>query len=76
MRDQTAKVTVLLSKEQFGLFDAYCQLRGFKKSTLIARLVRDHLVAEGFSPRGAISPSLSGEAGAQRNLLTTDDDDA
>ncbi len=42
------KVTVLLDKEAFESLDAFCQERGFKKSTLIARLIRDHLAAEGF----------------------------
>ena len=29
-------------------FKAYCDERGFKKSTLVARLIRDHLDNEGF----------------------------
>lgn len=42
------QVTVLLHREQFERFDRYCAERGFKKSTLIARLIRDHLDQEGF----------------------------
>ena len=37
------KISVLLDSKEFDRFDAYCQERGFKKSTLIARLIRDHL---------------------------------
>jgi hypothetical protein len=37
------KITVILAAEEFDRFESYCQEQGFKKSTLIARLVRDHL---------------------------------
>jgi hypothetical protein len=37
------KITVILQPEEFDRFESYCQEKGFKKSTLIARLVRDHL---------------------------------
>lgn len=42
------KVTVLLSDEEFERFDSFCRDRGFKKSTLLARLIRQYLDAEGF----------------------------
>ena len=42
------RISVLLDSEEFGRFDAYCQERGFKKSTLIARLIRDHLDERAF----------------------------
>ncbi len=42
------KITVLMDDEEFALFDGYCIERGFKKSTLIVRLVREHLAREGF----------------------------
>lgn len=39
-----------------AVFERYCEDRGHKKSTLIARLVRDHLEREGYradqSPAG------------------------
>ena len=38
-----AKITVLLSEVEFLRFDMYCEERGFKKSTLVARLIREHL---------------------------------
>ncbi len=37
-----------LDSEEFDRFDAYCQERGFKKSTLIAGLIRDYLVESAF----------------------------
>jgi metal-responsive CopG/Arc/MetJ family transcriptional regulator len=40
---KNTKITVILPAEEFDRFDSYCQEQGFKKSTLIARLIRDHL---------------------------------
>jgi len=42
------KITVLLNEEEFDRFDAYCRERGYKKSTLIARLIRQYLEMEGY----------------------------
>ena len=41
------KITVLLDCEEYERFTAYCQDLGFKKSTLIARLIREHLDSKG-----------------------------
>lgn len=49
-----SKITVLLSETEFHRFDTYCEERGFKKSTLIARLVREHLDNECFPEQGAL----------------------
>ncbi len=43
---QLARVNVLLSADEAERFNAYCSRQGFKKSTLIARLVREHLDRE------------------------------
>ena len=43
MSQKRAKITVLLDREEFERFDAYCEQEGFKKSTLIARLIRNYL---------------------------------
>jgi macrodomain Ter protein organizer (MatP/YcbG family) len=43
------QVTVLLDFEEFNRFEVYCERRGYKKSTLIARLIREHMDAEKFS---------------------------
>jgi hypothetical protein len=42
------KVTVLLDEQEFQRFDSFCEERGFKKSTLAARLIREHLDKEAF----------------------------
>ena len=42
------KVTVILAEEEFARFDAYCRERAYKKSTLVARLIRQFLDIEGF----------------------------
>ena len=44
----TTKVTALLSDEEYARLDAYCRERGYKKSTLLARLVRQYLDMEGY----------------------------
>ena len=43
MSRKRVRISVLLDSAEFDRFDAYCQDKGFKKSTLIARLIRDHL---------------------------------
>ena len=49
MSDSTAKISVILDDELYELFDAYCKQKGHKKSTLVAKLIRDHLASEGFA---------------------------
>lgn len=44
------KVTVLFDREDFEALDSYCNQFAFKKSTLIARLVREHLSRENHEP--------------------------
>ena len=63
-----ARVQVLLSRELSERFNLYCGEKGFKKSTLIARLVREHLDAEGhqhqprlFDDRASSSQEEPGE---------------
>jgi hypothetical protein len=43
------RVQVLMSREEAERFEAYCYEKGFKKSTLIARLIREHLAEEHFT---------------------------
>jgi hypothetical protein len=47
----TIKITVLLNEDEFARFDTYCRERAYKKSTLIARLIRQFLELEGFGTR-------------------------
>lgn len=42
-------------------FEAYCEERGYKKSTLIVRLIREHLAREGYPEQ----PSLLAPQGTQ-----------
>lgn len=46
------RFNVLLTPEDAERFNAHCEEYGYKKSTLIARLVRNHLdKAEGVKPK-------------------------
>ena len=47
------KVTVIIEDEEFARFEAYCTRNGYKKSTLICRLIREHLDSERFSVQRA-----------------------
>jgi hypothetical protein len=40
------RVQVLMRPEDASRFERFCETRGHKKSTLIARLIRDHLDRE------------------------------
>ena len=55
-RKKPAKITVLLSEDDFARFDSYCHDRGFKKSTLIARLIRQFMDLEGYGMQGQRTP--------------------
>ena len=43
-----AKISVLLTDAEDARFGSYCDQKGCKKSTLIARLIRDPLDREGY----------------------------
>jgi hypothetical protein len=45
------RIQVLMPPEEAELFRDYCRVRGFKKSTLIVRLIREHLEQEQFKPQ-------------------------
>jgi hypothetical protein len=45
------RVQVLLQPGEADRFERFCQQRGHKKSTLIARLIREHLDREEFETR-------------------------
>lgn len=51
------RVQVILSDALDERFAAYCNAKGYKKSTLTARLIKDHLDREGFATQSA--PRLS-----------------
>ena len=50
------RVQVLLQAGEAERFERFCLQRGYKKSTLIARLIREHLNHEGFEKPQAILP--------------------
>ena len=43
------RIQVLMPKAEAERFEAYCREKGYKKSPLIARLVREYLDSEGFN---------------------------
>lgn len=45
----SVRITVLLDEDVDAQFTAFCQAKGFKKSTLAARLIREHLAQENTS---------------------------
>ena len=40
------------------LFERYCEERGHKKSTLVAKLIKDHLALEAYAFQEELSPAL------------------
>jgi hypothetical protein len=59
MPSGTKRLHVLLSPEEAERLDAYCREHGFKKSTLVARLIREFLDSEGFPRQGNLFPKGS-----------------
>lgn len=43
-----SKISVLLTEAEEARFGAYCDEKGYKKSTLVAKLIRDYLNKEGY----------------------------
>ncbi len=52
---EPVRVQVLMKPAEAASFERYCEDRGHKKSTLIARLVREHLEREGYSPARVVA---------------------
>lgn len=46
------RIQVLLTPDEANLFNRYCKEHGYKKSTLIVRLIREHLEHAGFPEQG------------------------
>lgn len=67
MATAAARVHVLLSQAEADRLDGYCRDRGFKKSTLIARLVREYLDREQYpAQRGLFEGSPANGRGRPR----------
>ncbi len=62
------KMSVILTDTEEERFDAYCREKGFKKSTLAARLIREHLDREGYAAQRSFSleSSADGRVGRTR----------
>lgn len=45
------RIQVLMPKAEADRFEGYCREKGYKKSPLIARLVREYLDSEGYDPQ-------------------------
>ena len=56
-----AKISVLLERQTADRFDAYCRQKGFKKSSLIARLIREYLDREERGQTASLFDSFSGD---------------
>lgn len=65
VRNKPSKITVLLDPDEFQRFEAYCESQGFKKSTLIARLIREHLDAARFQMQRALPQTAPQHGGAR-----------
>lgn len=50
-KERTPRVNVLLPQEDYDRLTAYCEREGHKKSTLIARIVREYLAAKDVQKR-------------------------
>lgn len=48
------RVTVILTQEEGEAFQLYCERYGFKKSTLISHLIREHIKNSEFTDRREI----------------------
>lgn len=58
---RTMKISVLLPAEVAKQFDSYCEKRGHKKSTLVVRLIREHLEREHFQAQTELFPEREKE---------------
>jgi len=47
--DAAMRISVILPEPDSTRFQAYCDQNGYKKSTLICRLIREHLENENFA---------------------------
>lgn len=53
-------INVILDPNEYRRFQKFCVERGYKKSTLVARLIRDYLDSEKFMMQSELPLSRSG----------------
>lgn len=56
-----SKISVLVPAAEARRFEAYCTETGHKKSTLIVRLIREHLDRERFFVQGSLYEPVNAE---------------
>lgn len=61
------KISVLVPEEEARRFEAFCVERGYKKSTLIVRLIKEHLDREQYPFQGSL---LTQESASNRNSVS------
>lgn len=62
------RITVLLDEDVDARFTDFCQQQGFKKSTLAARLIREHLKRESGTELETSRPtSAAGDTSGSKN---------
>jgi hypothetical protein len=66
MAERKVKISVVLPVQEFDRYEAYCAEKGYKKSTLIARLVRDHLDSASFQLQRRLPISSEVDEESQR----------
>jgi hypothetical protein len=59
-KNKRKSITVILREDEYRRFQGYCASRGYKKSTLLARLMRDHLDSEKFMTESEGPPDRNG----------------
>lgn len=67
MTAKPKKITVLLEPSEFQQFDRFCRERGFKKSTLLVRLIREFLDRELADEEGPMPLFDQSAAGRNRS---------
>jgi len=63
------KISVVLAAGEFGRFSSYCAEMGFKKSSLIVRLIREHMEREGYGAPRALLMNARREHNAARHPI-------
>ena len=63
--EATMRISVILPEPDSTRFQAYCDQNGYKKSTLICRLIREHLENENFALQSEMK--LDHQAGDNEN---------
>lgn len=65
--DSPVRMTVLMPSSDFEAFDAYCHEKGFKKSTLVRRLISEHLAQVGYQLQGKLPLGRPGSEEDERS---------